>query len=82
MRFTRQVQTNRLKPVIDLTQNDFIIIEKGMGKSSRFLRGHDGPRESNDKAPMPDELKKDLEDIHNYIKDMKKRGRSPRKPVM
>ncbi|MEN6372902.1 MAG: AAA family ATPase [Armatimonadota bacterium] len=77
MRFSRQIQTQRLKIVArDLTEDDYKTIENGMAKSSRWLKGHDQPGVDNANLPTPDEMKQDLKDLTDYIDQLKKRKRS------
>lgn len=80
LRFSREVQTNRLERVIDLTEDDWDTLENGMGRCSRWMRGHDQPTYEGSPFPAFTELEKDMDLLSAYVKDLKKRNRSPRKP--
>jgi hypothetical protein len=76
VRFGREVQTNRLKPLVDITDADLRTIENAMTKASRYIRGHDDAAAIADEPPQPSELRADIEDLTNWAKEMRKRGRS------
>jgi ABC-type transport system involved in cytochrome c biogenesis ATPase subunit len=76
VRFGRDVQTQRLSHLTDISDDDVRAVKHGMTKCSRFLEGHDEPGASNDPIPDPDEIRGDLELLETWIKSLRKRGRN------
>ena len=72
-RFGRTIQTQRLKKVIDLTEKDYEIIDKNMFKASTCFTGHDTAGALNEETPDIDEIKKDLNLLEEYVKELRKR---------
>lgn len=76
-RFGRGVQTNRLKRLVDLTEDDFKRIDAGMSKCSTYFRGHDSAPSIGDPYPTIDEVEADLSAIDNFNTELQtKRKRS------
>ena len=76
VRFGREVQTNRLKPLVDITEADLTTIDRAMTKASRYIRGHDDAAAIVDEPPQPDELRADIKELADWTKEMRKqRGR-------
>ena len=75
IRFGREVQTNRLKPLTDISDADLTTIENAMTKASRYIRGHDDSAAIVDEAPRPDELRGDINELAEWVRGMRKRGR-------
>lgn len=71
-RFQVGVQTQRLK-VVDIDAADYVAIEAGMGKCSKWLSGHD--KAAADRAPVPDaaELNVDIDALETWIAMIRKR---------
>jgi len=69
-RFGRGVQTNRLKRLTDLTEDDFKRIEHGMSKCSTYFRGHDSAPTVGDPYPTIDEVETDLNEIDDFNKEL------------
>lgn len=65
-RFGRSVQTNRLKRLVDLTEEDFKRIDAGMSKCSTYFRGHDSAPSVGDPYPTIDEVEADLSAIDDF----------------
>ncbi len=72
-RLQRGVQTNQLKTVIDLTEEDYRRIDSAMTKLSGLLDGHDKAAELHPSMPVPDELEADINDLDSYMDDVRKR---------
>lgn len=72
-RFDRAVHTQQLGKLVDITEEDVKIIEQGMTKSSRFLEGHDEADAIGDPVPEPDEVKRDIQTLEEWIKEVRKR---------
>ena len=75
IRFSREVQTKRLKPLTDILDDDLTRIEVGMSKSSKYLRGHDNAAALSEEVPRPDEIRQDIADLQDWVKHMRNRGR-------
>ena len=75
-RFGRAIQTNRLKKVIDLTLDDYQLVEDNMSKCSTMFNGHDSAGELIETMPDSEEVGSDLEILGKYIKELRARGRS------
>lgn len=69
-RFGREIQTQRLKKVIDLTIDDYKAIEQNMSKCSTYFTGHDTAGALIEETLLPDEIKKDIEFLVNYRKEL------------
>ena len=44
-----------------------------MTKSSRFLTGHDNAQAVADVAPRPDEIHQDIEDVNDWVTEVRRR---------
>jgi len=73
MRFQRGVQTKQLRKLDDICETDLEIVDEGMTKSSRFLLGHDESAYANEPIPNPDELKEDIEELANWVAEIRRR---------
>src|SRR5439155_27369581 len=71
-RLRLSVETKRLKGVA-LVPGDYERIERGMGKASAQLVGHDQPAAMNTPAPQPDEVKADVADLEEWVKSVRQR---------
>ena len=75
-RFGREIQTNRLKKVVDLSDDDCQKVEYNMSKCSTMFTGHDSAGPLIEEIPDSDEIKTDIDALDIYIKMLRKRGRS------
>ena len=69
-RFGRSIQTNKLKMLIDLTEDDFNRIETAMGKCSTYFRGHDSAPAVGDPYPTIVEIEADLQTISEFNSEL------------
>jgi len=67
-RFRPSVETQRLAPLSDITDDDCKAVRDGMTKSSAWLTGHDQAAAARAPVPAPDELKKDIEGLEAWVK--------------
>ena len=72
-RFGRTIQTQRLKKVVDLTEDDYNKIEVNMSKASTYFWGHDTAGELIEEYPNIDEVKNDISLLEIYVKELRKR---------
>lgn len=72
-RFERGIQTQRLKRLIDLTEEDIQRVEKGMTRCSVYFRGHDSANQIGDPFIRIEDIKNDLQELEKFHKEMAKR---------
>ena len=72
-RFGYAVQTNRLRALSDITDDDIRIVEQGMTKASRCHTGHDEAAAINEPVPSPEELGMDIDVLDRWVKDLRPR---------
>lgn len=75
-RFGREIQTQRVKRLVDITSEDYDQIDSAMSKCSKYLIGHDSAAELNEPLPDSNEVETDLTEFEEWMKGMRKRGRS------
>ncbi|MGJ8759754.1 MAG: AAA family ATPase [Polaribacter sp.] len=74
-RFGREIQTQRIKVLTDLTDNDYSLIEENMKKCSTYMSGHDSSGALIETMPDCDEVEIDLKVLEDYLVEMRKRKR-------
>lgn len=72
-RFGREIQTRRLKKVIDFIDDDYQIIEDNISKCSTMFLGHDSAGELIESVPDTEEVKADLKILTDYITQFRPR---------
>ncbi|MGO2876704.1 MAG: AAA family ATPase [Corynebacterium casei] len=72
-RFKRSVETQKLKDLIPVREEDIERVSSGMGVHSRFFRGHAAPADDQAAPPIPDELEELVKEIDDYRKEIIKR---------
>jgi pantothenate kinase-related protein Tda10 len=74
-RFQVGVQTQRLKAVTDITDEDYAVLEAAMTKCSKWLPGHD--KAAADRTPVPGsaELKADIAALESWVNAIRARRR-------
>jgi len=72
-RYRSSIQTGQIKSLSDIGVEDCESLEAGMTKSSKWLAGHDQAAAENEDVPKPDELKKDIEELSDWVKKIKNR---------
>ncbi len=73
-RFGREIQTKKLKKVVNFTDDDYKIIEDNMSKCSGILDGHDGAGALIDTVPDSDEVNDDIKIIEDFSKLLRRRN--------
>lgn len=73
LRFRPGIETNRLKKIGDITSDDLTAVENGMTKSSKWEGGHDQALAMNERLPLPDELKQDIDALDAWVSSVEKR---------
>jgi len=72
-RFSRAIQTQRLKKVVDMTDDDYKMIEENMSKCSTYFQGHDSAGALIEGYPDADEVNTDIEILDTYLRALRKR---------
>lgn len=72
-RFGREIQTQRLSKIVDLTVVDYNIVEFNMSKCSTYFTGHDTAGALIEEMPTSSEFLTDLTVLENYILEIRKR---------
>lgn len=72
-RFGREIQTRRLERVVDLSEDDYKVIDDNMGKCSTILQGHDDAPELNETVPQIADLVSDLGNLDAFVKEINRR---------
>ncbi len=72
-RFGRAIQTQRLSKVIDLTVDDYNLVDANMGKCSTYFTGHDTAGTLIEEMPDSAEFLEDINILENYITKIRKR---------
>lgn len=72
-RFGRAIQTQRLSKVVDLTDDDYNLVDANMSKCSTYFTGHDTAGTLIEEMPDSTEFLADLTVLEDYIKTIRKR---------
>ncbi len=67
-RFRESIQTQRVSQLVDICPDDCEALDAGMKKCSKFLTGHDQSPAENAPFPKPEELRKDINELDEWIK--------------
>lgn len=79
LRFGEKIQTNKLRYVHDIQQNDIKIIDNNMSKCSDYFRGHDQSYSDNEPIPNPSELSQDIKVLESWVKSIRERREKSKK---
>lgn len=72
-RAKRPVQTQKLKKLVDISDEDVRIVDENMGKCSRLTEAHDDPLSTPDSPPTIDEFEADIKVLADWAKSIHKR---------
>lgn len=72
-RFGRAIQTQRLSKIIDLTEDDYNLVDVNMSKCSTYFTGHDTAGTLIEEMPDSNEFLADLTILENYVAEIRKR---------
>lgn len=67
-RFGREIQTQRIKAVIDLTDSDYSILDDNMSKCSKYFWGHDSSGALIEEMPNSSEFLSDVKVLEDFVK--------------
>jgi hypothetical protein len=72
-RYRPSIQTQKVRLLHDITEDDCKAVEEGMTECSRWIRGHDQPPADATPFPPPADLKQRIEDLDSWVKAIRKR---------
>ncbi|MDX6180541.1 AAA family ATPase [Flavobacterium sp. Fl-77] len=72
-RFGRAIQTQRLSKIVDLTDEDYNLVDTNMSKCSTYFTGHDTAGTLIEEMPDSAEFLADLTILENYTAEIRKR---------
>ena len=72
-RYRENIQTQQVKKLSDISEQDCEQFEAGMTKCSKWLPGHDQAPAENEDVPEPSELKADIDALDQWVKEITKR---------
>ena len=75
-RFRNSVESQRVRHLSDITDEDCSALGEGMTKSSRWLAGHDQAAAENVSVPNPDELQEDISALEVWVSRINRRRKS------
>lgn len=67
-RFGREVQTLRIKAIIDLSETDYTVLDENMSKCSKYFWGHDSSGTLIENMPDSTEFLADIKVLEDFIK--------------
>ncbi|WP_422362112.1 AAA family ATPase [Reichenbachiella sp.] len=74
-RFGRAIQTQRLSKVIDLTAEDYSLVDSNMSRCSTYFTGHDTAGTLIEEMPDSAEFLSDVKALEDYTKEIRDRRR-------
>jgi recombinational DNA repair ATPase RecF len=72
-RYRPSIETKKIAPLHDITEADCKAVEIGMTACSRWIRGHDEALADGTPFPKPDQLKKHIDELEDWVKGIRKR---------
>lgn len=72
-RFGREIQTQRLSKLTDLTDADYKKVDDNMGKCSTYFLGHDSAGALMQQPPPSSEFQDDITLLENFVKEIRNR---------
>ncbi|HEX3528341.1 MAG TPA: AAA family ATPase [Thermoanaerobaculia bacterium] len=72
-RYRHSIETQKVRPLHDITEDDCRALDAGMAECSRWMRGHDRPPADGTPFPEPEALKKRIDDLETWVKCIRKR---------
>jgi hypothetical protein len=72
-RYRTSIQTQKVKVLFDITEDDCRIVEDGMAECSRWMRGHVEPAADSTPFPRPPHLQKCIHDLDDWVQTIRKR---------
>jgi hypothetical protein len=73
VRFQREVHTQQLRDVVDISDEDLRKVDQAMTHASRFIEGHDEAEAVMDPVPEPAELQADIQMLETWVAEVRRR---------
>ena len=77
-RYRPDIQTQRVKMLTDVSEEDYERLEKGMKKCSAWMTGHDQSSGAPEPIPEPVELNEDIMQLETWCGEIRKRRSKPK----
>jgi hypothetical protein len=72
-RYRKNIQTQQITNISDITPEDCSGLEAGMTKCSKWLVGHDQAPSAREDVPEPEELRVDIESLEKWVRVIRQR---------
>jgi AAA domain len=72
-RYRPSIETKKVAPLHDITEDDCKAVDTGMTSSSRWILGHDEALADGTPFPKPGQLKQHIDDLEEWSKKIRKR---------
>ncbi len=72
-RFRESIQTQQIESIADIAVEECRILDTAMTKCSKWIAGHDQAAAARAPIPEPAELKRDIENLENWVETIRKR---------
>ena len=74
-RYRPSVETRRISKIIDICDEDYRTLSRAMTKCSGLLTGHDQAAAADVPTPEPEELKADIKELKDWVREINHRRR-------
>lgn len=71
--YRTSIETKKVLKLHDITKDDYVALEDGMAKCSRWMRGHVQPAADGTPYPEPAHLQKCIQDLDDWVQGIRKR---------
>jgi hypothetical protein len=72
-RYRPSIETKRVEKLFDITEQDTKTVEAAMTETSRWIRGHDQAAAAAAPVPGPDEVKKRIQELDDWVQSIRTR---------
>jgi len=72
-RYRPSIETKRAEKLFDITEQDTKAVDAAMTEVSRWIRGHDQAAAEAAPVPSPDEIKKRIQELDDWVQVIQKR---------
>jgi hypothetical protein len=72
-RYRPSIETKKVAPLHDITEDDCNAVDAAMTECSRWLRGHDEALADGTPFPQPNELKTRIDELEKWVKEIRDR---------
>jgi energy-coupling factor transporter ATP-binding protein EcfA2 len=72
-RYRHSIETQKVRHLHDITEEDCKAVEDGMTECSRWIRGHDQPPANGTPFPQPASLQERIQDLDDWVQRIRKR---------